>query len=320
MDTANSLVEEVRSASRTMVRELGFMQATLAATAYPPSVVHALMEIEAHTSMVAAHLVHVLGLDKSSVSRMLGKLVKAGEVEEVADGSDGRVKQLRLTAQGHITVAGIHAFGRKQVATAMGHLNPSQQQAVNQGLNAYANALKTCRLGPVESSHTAITVESGYQPGLIGRVTEMHAAFYARHSGFGQFFESRVATGISEFTGRLDQACNQIWVATHNGRIVGSIAIDGQDLGQNEAHLRWFILDDGCRGSGIGRQLLHEAIHFCDQFGFAATQLWTFKGLDAARSLYEAHGFELTKEEPGSQWGTDVIEQQFTRRKPSAPL
>lgn len=318
MGTANSLVEEVRSASRTMVRELGFMRATLAATAYAPSAVHALMEIGAHSGMTAAQLVQVLGLEKSSVSRMLGKLVKAGEVEEVAGGSDGRVKQLLLTAQGQSTVAGIHAYGRQQVATAMGHLNPSQQQAVTQGLSAYASALKTCRLGPVDAPRSAITVESGYRPGLIGRVAEMHAAFYARHSGFGQFFESQVATGIAEFSGRLDQPCNHIWVATHNDRIVGSVAIDGQDLGHNEAHLRWFILDDGCRGSGVGRQLLREAVHFCDQFGFSAVQLWTFKGLDAARRLYEAHGFALVKEEPGKQWGSDVTEQQFTRRKQPA--
>ena len=111
-----------------------------------------------------------------------------------------------------------------------------------------------------------------------------------------------------------------VWYTVHAGPEIlryvvekGSIAIDGQDLGHNEAHLRWFILDDGCRGSGVGRQLLREAVHFCDQSGFAATQLWTFKGLDAARRLYEAHGFELAKEEPGNQWGSDVTEQQFTR-------
>ncbi|HGM5552906.1 TPA: GNAT family N-acetyltransferase [Pseudomonas putida] len=49
-----------------------------------------------------------------------------------------------------------------------------------------------------------------------------------------------------------------------------AIAINGQDLGNNPAHLRWFILDDGCRGSGVGRQLLSAAVEFCDQQGFDA--------------------------------------------------
>lgn len=39
-----------------------------------------------------------------------------------------------------------------------------------------------------------------------------------------------------------------------NGRIVGSVAIDGEDLAPGEAHLRWFILDDGCRGHGVGKK------------------------------------------------------------------
>nr|WP_249364539.1 GNAT family N-acetyltransferase [Pseudomonas aeruginosa] len=90
----------------------------------------------------------------------------------------------------------------------------------------------------------------------------MHAAFYSRHAEFGQFFESQVASGVAEFAGRLNTPCNGIWVATQNDRIVGSIAIDGEDLGNDQAHLRWFILDDGCRGSGIGRQLLEQAVTF----------------------------------------------------------
>lgn len=313
MITAPSLVEEIRCASRTMVRELGFMRATLAGTDYSASAVHTLLEIEMAGAMTAARLVQVLGLEKSSVSRMIGKLSDAGELEEAASGEDARVKQLRLTEQGKQTVAQIHRYGQTQVRSALEHLNLSEQQTVAQGLAAYARALSTLRQGNLEAPRSPIEVSSGYTPGLIGRVTEMHAVFYSRHAGFGPFFESQVATGVADFVGRLEHPCNRVWVATHKDRIVGSIAIDGQDLGNHEAHLRWFILDDGCRGSGVGRQLLGEALSFCDQFGFAAIQLWTFKGLDAARRLYEAHGFVLTKEEAGSQWGSTVTEQQFTR-------
>ena len=106
-----------------------------------------------------------------------------------------------------------------------------------------------------------------------------------------------------------------VMTAVQNERIVGSVAIDGQDLGNNQAHLRWFILDDGCRGGGIGRQLLTQALAFCDQRGFASTELWTFQGLDAARKLYESLGFALVHEEAGQQWGSTVVEQQFSRSR-----
>ncbi|WP_460549927.1 bifunctional helix-turn-helix transcriptional regulator/GNAT family N-acetyltransferase [Comamonas piscis] len=318
-------VNNIRAASRTMVRELGFMAGTLAATPYSASAVHALLEIDAHGQVTAAQLAEFLGLDKSSVSRMLAKLIAHGELQEQPCADDARAKQLQLSAQGQRTVAGIHAYGQTQVRSALAQLNPSLQQAVAQGLGAYAQALRAHRLGSTAgltssttSATSSIQIHSGYRPGLIGRIAEMHAVFYAKHWGFGAFFEGKVASGIAEFSGRLGEPCNQIWTAVQNDRIVGSVAIDGQDLGNNQAHLRWFILDEGCRGGGIGRQLMAQAMAFCDQRGFASTELWTFQGLDAARKLYESMGFALVHEAAGQQWGSMVVEQQFSRRLPGA--
>lgn len=320
MQPDQALVEAIRAASRAMVRELGFLQTTLAATNYSASAVHALLEIDGRGATTAAALVNVLFLEKSSVSRLIGKLVEAGEIEEVASADDGRSKQLLLTRKGKRTVAAIHAYGKKRVTMALAHLNPSQRDAVAQGLSAYAWALAACRDEPHDAPENTVEIVSGYRPGAVGRVAEMHAAFYSRQWGLGEFFERKVATGISEFIGRLDRPANKLWLAVKNERIVGSIAIDGEDLGNGEGHLRWFILDDGCRGSGAGRRLMSEAMAFCDEAGFPATQLWTFKGLDAARRLYESFGFTLTKEWEGAQWGATMTEQQFTRRLPSGTL
>lgn len=309
-----SVVEHIRSASRTMVRELGFMRPTLAGTGYSPSAVHTLLELGERGELTAAQLVQTLGLEKSSISRMVAKLIQSGELEESNGEGDGRTKRLSLTEQGRRTLEEIHAYGQMQVTSALVPLTQQEQQTIAQGLSAYAQALKAHRQQTVETAATRFQITSGYRPGLIGRVAEMHASFYSRHSGFGQFFESQVATGVAEFAGRLDHSRNGIWFAESAGRIVGSVAIDGEDLGTNQALLRWFILDEGYRGSGAGRRLLMEAVAFCDQHNFAAIQLWTFKGLDAARRLYESLGFELTHEEQGRQWGATVTEQQFTRK------
>jgi GNAT superfamily N-acetyltransferase len=155
-------------------------------------------------------------------------------------------------------------------------------------------------------------IVAGYQPGLIGRIVEMHARFYARHAGFGVFFESQVAAGLAEFVTRLDESRNRIWAAVDDDRIVGSITIDGQDLAP-AAHLRWFVVDDSARGLGVGGRLLSAAVGFCDGGGFAETHLWTFAGLDAARRLYEREGFQVAEQRPGEQWGKTVLEQRFVR-------
>lgn len=160
----------------------------------------------------------------------------------------------------------------------------------------------------------ADSIVTGYQTGLIARVTEIHACYYARTSGFGQRFESVVAGGLAAFCDRLSNPRNCIWAAVRDGRVVGSVAIDSEDLGSGIAHLRWFILDDMARGGGLGRKLLSAALEFTDNHAFAETHLWTFGGLDAARHLYESSGFECVEERPGDQWGTQVLEQRFVRR------
>lgn len=162
---------------------------------------------------------------------------------------------------------------------------------------------------------TGWRIVEGYRPGLLGRCTEMHAVFYSRHSGFGSFFECQVASGMAEFLSRLDHERNAVWSLVQDARIVGTIAIDGQDLERDAGHLRWFIVDDTHRGGGAGKRMLAEALSFCDRVGFPEVELWTFAGLDAARHLYERAGFQLREVRPGRRWGKMVIEQRFVRRR-----
>lgn len=307
-----AVVEQIRAASRQLVRELGFMGGRFAGTDLPPSAVHALIEIEARPGISARDLGGRLRLEKSSVSRMLRKLVDAGDVVERGDEQDNRAKRLALSGRGRKRVAGIHAFARGQVAGALGRLNAGDERTVLDGLRLYVEALDTASPGP----GTGIEIAEGYRTGLIADITQMHAQFYARNSGFGQRFESVVASGLAEFCNRLESRRNAVWTALRNGRIVGSVAIDGEDIGANAAHLRWFIVDDGIRGGGMGRKLLGKALAFADERGFDETHLWTFSGLAAARHLYETHGFVCVEEREGDQWGREVLEQRFVRLRP----
>ncbi|WP_172963426.1 bifunctional helix-turn-helix transcriptional regulator/GNAT family N-acetyltransferase [Thalassospira marina] len=313
---SDATIDPIRDASRRMVRELGFMRPTLAETDMSPSAVHSLIEIGRSGTLQASDLCDLLGLEKSSVSRLVGKLVRTGMLRETADEKDRRAKVLSLTDQGRQTLSRIDDYARRQVHAALSHLPENAHVTVREGLLAYAGALAAARENAPTPAAEDVAIIAGYQPGLIGRVVEMHGRFYARTEGFGAFFEARVAAGLAEFSGRLAAPCNQIWAAMEGGRIAGSIAIDGEDLGENTAHLRWFIMDDALRGKGAGRQLLQKALQFCDDRGFAQTRLWTFRGLDAARRLYEAHGFMLEDEWPGAQWGSEVMEQKFIRKRP----
>ncbi len=156
-----------------------------------------------------------------------------------------------------------------------------------------------------------IGIEKGYRPGSIGRVAELHGSYYHRCWGFGLFFEARVAAELAEFLRRYDEARDGFWTVSGEGRIEGSIAIDGLHSEGEGAHLRWFIVSDALRGRGIGNRLISAAIDFCRQCGYKRVHLSTFEGLDAARHLYENTGFKLFEQHRGAQWGTEVNEQRY---------
>ena len=311
MSIDSAVVEEIRALSRALVRDWGFMGGAFAGTDLSPSAVHALIEIE-KGGLTARELGVRLRLEKSSVSRMLRKLVASGDVSEMPDEADGRAKLLSLTVEGRARVSAIHAFARRQVAGALERLGAGEDRAVLDGLRLYSKALG----GEADKGGDAPVIEivAGYHPGLIARVTEMHMRYYAREHGLGRRFEALVAGGLAEFCGRLDNPPNAIWTAQMGGAIVGSLAIDGEDMGAGIAHLRWFIVADGLRGGGAGKRLLDAALAFADGHGFAETHLSTFAGLAAARHLYETRGFELAEEKVGTQWGRELVEQRFVRR------
>lgn len=159
-----------------------------------------------------------------------------------------------------------------------------------------------------------VSVVEGYRPGAIGRIAALHADYYSRHWGLGLAFEAKVARDAAAFALRMDPARDRWWLVLDEseGRaICGSLAIDGSEADDGTAHLRWFIMADRTRGRGLGESMMRRATGFCREAGFAAVYLWTFAGLDAARHLYERHGFRLAEQLTNDQWGMPLPEQRF---------
>jgi GNAT superfamily N-acetyltransferase len=155
------------------------------------------------------------------------------------------------------------------------------------------------------------TIHKDYLPGSIGRIVELHARYYCEHAGFGLPFEAKVARELSGFCEGYVGERDGLWLALQDGKIEGSIAIDGSHVAQGGAHLRWFITSDNVRGTGVGTALLATAVEFCKSRRYERVHLWTFEGLGAARHLYEKFGFRLVQQQRGAQWGAEVNEQQF---------
>ncbi len=158
-------------------------------------------------------------------------------------------------------------------------------------------------------SSASIVIEEGYSPGCVGRIVELHGRYYAEHQGFGSYFERKVARELGEFCSRYEAGCDGLWVARRDGVVEGAIAIDGRDA--DCARLRWFIVSDALRGTGVGTRLIQAAIEFCRAGRFPEVRLATFSTLKAARHLYEKLGFKCISAEPGTHWGKEVMEECY---------
>ena len=152
---------------------------------------------------------------------------------------------------------------------------------------------------------------TGYSPGVVGKITELHAVYYHENWSFDVSFETQVGRELSEFVRDFKAERDGLWIARVSDAFAGVAGIDGHHGETDSVRLRWFIVEPSFQGFGIGRTLLRTAVTFCKERGYRRIYLWTFHGLHAARSLYEWHGFILTDEHAVDQWGRTITEQKY---------
>jgi molybdenum cofactor guanylyltransferase len=80
-----------------------------------------------------------------------------------------------------------------------------------------------------------------------------------------------------------------LWVALVGDDVVGSVAL--RRLGPRHVQLKRMYLREQLRGRGVGRKLLLTALAWSREHGIERISLDTTEQMEAARHLYEAHGF-----------------------------
>lgn len=144
--------------------------------------------------------------------------------------------------------------------------------------------------------------------GELGIIAHRHCVLYKNEYGFDDTFEGYLLEGMSKYIWEYGKKGN-VWVADYWGNIMGAIAIvKTSDI---LAQLRWFYLEPSCRGIGLGRSLIETALQYCKEQKMERVFLWTVRGLEAARYLYQKHGFLLTETKEHFLWGRDIVEERW---------
>jgi len=95
-----------------------------------------------------------------------------------------------------------------------------------------------------------------------------------------------------------------IWVAEHDGRIVGTASVVPKGDG---LYIRSMAVHPAARGGGIATLLLNTAEQAADVFACSRLFLSTTPFLDAAIRLYERAGFRRTDDGPHDLFGTPLM-------------
>jgi GNAT superfamily N-acetyltransferase len=168
-------------------------------------------------------------------------------------------------------------------------------------------------VNPPATNPPGVLLRRGWIKGALGWVIAEHGRYYETYWKLGAVFEAKVAGEIGEWMARYDPARDLLLLAGDDNGILGAIILDGSGPNRpaNCARIRFFIMTDRARGRGVGRLLMQGIMDFAQEAGFNRIFLTTFRGLDAARRLYEDFGFQMTDEHLDTTWGTPLWEQRF---------
>ncbi|MEY8745245.1 bifunctional helix-turn-helix transcriptional regulator/GNAT family N-acetyltransferase [Paenibacillus tundrae] len=303
MNSPTSIIPIIRRFNRYYTKVLGLLDKNLLDSEFSLSEVRVLYEIGQSKECKASMLIEQLGLDPGYLSRMLKRFEKLGLTYRVQSKEDGRASFLYLTDLGEKTLAHMNELSDEQISNMIIELPEQSRLSIAKSMTTIQNKLSG------NSEERTIEVRTELRPGDVGALIHLHGWVYAKECGYNHIFEGYVCKTFYDVLQTYNPDKDRFWLAETDNEIVGSIAVIGHP--GNRAQIRWFILHPDCRGMGIGKKLIHEAIAYCKEKGYSNVFLETTEDQKTAITMYTKQGFVKTKEQENEAWGVLHIEQTY---------
>ncbi|HSQ80474.1 MAG TPA: helix-turn-helix domain-containing GNAT family N-acetyltransferase [Casimicrobiaceae bacterium] len=301
---SDSRIDAVRRFNRFYTRQIGMLRGGLYDSPWSLAAARVLYELaRADHPVAATALARDLGLDAGYLSRILRDFTARGYLRKSRPAGDARRFDLTLTAAGRKAFLPLDRASHGEIAAL---LTPLADDAQARLVDAMGTVEVLLGHRPANSSPFVLRP---HRPGDIGWVISRHGALYAQEYGWDGTFEALVADIAARFIRRYKPGRECCWIAERDGVSVGSAFV--VERSPTVAQLRLLIVEPAARGAGIGRRLVAECIGFARRCRYRKMMLWTNRGLDAARHLYEDAGFRLVAEEAHHSFGKDLVGQTF---------
>ena len=285
-----SEVLPLRHASRELVRELGFLRGSDAATKLSHSHCHALIEIDARGNVAQSELPALLRLDKSTTSRIVAELGSRGWVRARASEADGRARVLSLTPKGRTKLSLVHREANARVEDALRLLGEDERGVVLRGMQIYTRALERARRRALYSVRPIAAKDRAAVARLIRTVMP---EFGAKGPGFA-ILDPEVDDMFGAYQGRRAA----YWVVQTTAKKIGAAIVGGGGFAplfggdERTCELRKMYFLPEVRGLGIGQEILSKCIEGARRAGFTRMYLETLSNMSQAKALYERNGFQ----------------------------
>jgi DNA-binding MarR family transcriptional regulator/N-acetylglutamate synthase-like GNAT family acetyltransferase len=302
-DDLEARVEAIRRFNRLFTRRIGVLREGLLHSSYSLTEARVLFELANREELSASELVRELGLDPGYMSRTLGGLERQGLVEKVRSETDGRRRILSLTAEGEEAFEVLDSRSREEVSEMLGGLSEEEQRRLLEAMRTIEGIFEK------GLKFSEPFVLRPHEPGDMGWVVHRHGVLYAGEYGWDERFEALVARIVADFIDGYDPKKERCWIAEMGGDRVGCVFV--VKATDTVAKLRLLLVEPEARGVGLGSRLVEECIRFARNRGYEKLTLWTNSVLDAARHIYEEHGFVLVEEEEHHSFGHDLVGQNW---------
>ena len=295
-------IAAVRAFNRFYTSRLGVLGPGYLETPHTLGEARVLYELAQAPSLEVAVLRGRMGIDAGQLSRLLGRLERAGLVARERSAADRRRQIARLTPDGTEAAAVLDARSVEQTGARLAGLGPAERGRL---VAALADVRRLLDPGAPPPS----VVLRAPRPGDLGWVIARNGEVYAEEHGWTADYEALVARIVADFADGPDPEREAAWIAEVDGAPAGCVFCVREFAAV--ARLRLLLVEPRARGLGLGARLVAECLAFARRAGYREVVLWTQDTLVAARRIYQRAGFTLVAEERHRSFGHDLVGQTW---------